>query len=61
MKKNTFITLNVTFFSIGLLLLFYAWMIFSLFYSASEEYSTEKTFYFLLNITAFSVPFFFKG
>jgi len=60
LKKNSFITLNISFFSIGLLLLFYSWMIFSLFYSASEEYSTEKTFYFLLNITAFSVPFFFK-
>jgi len=59
-KKNTFITRNITFFSIGLLLIFYTWMIFSLFYSVSEHYSMEKTFYFMLNITAFSVPFFFK-
>lgn len=59
-RKNSFTTLNFSFVSIGLLLLFYAWMIFSLFYSASEEYSTEKTSYFLLNIAAFSVPFFFK-
>lgn len=60
-KKNSFITLNITFFSIGLLLLFYAWMIFSLSYTSSETYGTEKTFYFLLNIAAFAVPFFFNG
>jgi O-antigen ligase len=60
LKKNTFNTNPVSFFGIGLLLLFYAWMIFSLFYSASEVYSKEKTFFFLLNILAFTVPFFYK-
>ena len=60
-KGNRFTTLNISFLSIGLLLLFYAWMIFSLFYTASDQYSTEKTLYFILNIAAFSVPFFFKG
>lgn len=59
-RKNTFSTNNVSFFGIGYLLLFYAWMIFSLFYTASEQYSREKTIYFLLNIAAFSVPFFFN-
>jgi O-antigen ligase len=58
-RKNNFSTNNISFFGIGLLLLFYAWMIFSLFYTHSEQYSREKTFYFLLNITAFTVPFFF--
>ncbi len=59
-RKNNFSTNNISFFGIGLLLLFYAWMIFSLFYTHSEQYSREKTFYFLLNIAAFSVPFFFN-
>lgn len=59
-KKNNFNTLNISFFGIGLLLIFYAWMIFSLFYTASEQYSTDKTIYFLLNLAAFSVPFFFR-
>ncbi len=58
-RKNNFSTNNISFFGIGLLLLFYAWMIFSLFYTHSEQYSREKTFYFLLNIAAFVVPFFF--
>lgn len=60
-RKNTFTAPNISFFSIGLLLLFYAWMIFSLFYTHSEQYSREKTFYFLLNIAAFTVPFFFSN
>ncbi len=59
-RKNSFSTSNISFFGIGLLLLFYAWMIFSLFYTHSEQYSREKTIFFLLNIAAFSVPFFFN-
>ncbi len=59
-RKNTFDAPKISFFSIGLLLLFYAWMIFSLFYTDSESYSLQKTLYFLLNIAAFAVPFFFK-
>lgn len=60
-KTNNFSTRLVSFNSIAGLLLFFAWMVFTLFYTASEKYSSDKTFYFLLNIIAFSVPFLYKG
>jgi len=60
-KTNHFTTRLVSFNSIAGLLLFFAWMVFTLFYTASQTYSSDKTFYFLLNIIAFSVPFVYKG
>ncbi|HLP49037.1 MAG TPA: O-antigen ligase family protein [Candidatus Kapabacteria bacterium] len=43
------------------LLAFYAWMIFSLLYSVSPQYSGIKTFLFLTNLVAFLFPLTFKG
>ncbi|HLP59402.1 MAG TPA: hypothetical protein VK186_11255, partial [Candidatus Deferrimicrobium sp.] len=43
------------------LLVFYAWMICSLLYSVSPQYSGIKTFLFLTNLVAFLFPLTFKG
>lgn len=55
------ITREISFWGIGLLLLFYAWLIFSLFYTSSDQYSRDKAFYFVLNVLAFSIPFLIRG
>jgi len=61
LKSNHFNLREAGFTSLLLLLLFYAWMVFSLFYTRSDHYSREKTLFFLLNIAAFAVPFLYRG
>lgn len=47
--------------SIMLLLSFYFWMILSLLYTVSPQYSYIKTFLFLTNLAAFLFPLVYKG
>lgn len=47
--------------SITLLLLFYLWMILSLLYTVSPQYSYSKTFLFLTNLAAFLFPLAYNG
>lgn len=54
-------TRQITYVGIGLLLVFYGWLIFTLFYTTSEQYSLTKTIYFALNMVAFVVPFLYEG
>jgi len=60
LKSNHFNLREAGFTSLVFLLLFYAWMVFSLLYTRSESYSKEKTLFFLLNIAAFAVPFLYR-
>lgn len=46
---------------IALLLSFYLWMIISLLYTCSPQYSYTKTFLFLTNLVAFLLPLTYKG
>ena len=46
--------------AISSILILYIWMIFSLLYTPSPNYSYIKTFYFLTNILAFIYPFIIK-
>lgn len=59
--NNKLVTRQVTYIGICLLLVFYGWMLFSLSYTTSNNYSTTKAFYFALNIIGFSIPFLLKG
>lgn len=60
-RSQKLATRQITYVGIGLLLIFYGWLIFTLFYTSSEEYSQTKTIYFALNVIAFAVPLVYGG
>lgn len=60
-RGNKLVTREISFYGIGLLIVFYVWLVFSSFYSSSDSYARDKIFYFFLNVAAFSVTFLYHG